>query len=91
MNGKTASLILPVHNQADHLERVVRSYLSAFVGFPLQFEILLIPNACRDESGERCRVLAAEFSNVRISPIAVSGWGRAVRHGLSEARGVSGD
>jgi len=83
-----ASLILPIHNQADHIDRVIGGFLGDFAKLERPCELVLVPNACRDASVEIC----AEW--VRRRPDAVQlvvlengGWGRAVGAGLDVARG----
>jgi len=87
MSGRLVSIVLPVHNQADHIRGIVEEYLEPLerVGHP--YEIILVPNACRDESADVCRALAAANPAVRVVESELGGWGRAVRLGLREARG----
>jgi hypothetical protein len=81
------SIVLPVHNQADHIGRLVRDYAGALEKVPLDYELILVPNACRDDSGDVCRRLVAENERVCIEELALGGWGRAVRAGLARSRG----
>jgi len=81
------SIVLPVHNQAGHIERVVRGYLSELASLRSPYEIILVTNACRDESPDVCDRLASEDERIRHLAIDKSGWGAAVRAGLAEARG----
>lgn len=87
--GKAAlvSIILPVHNQQEHIESVVRAYLAALGDVPAPCELILVTNACRDSSPEICDRLAAEDERVRHEPIEQAGWGAAVRAGIAVARG----
>jgi glycosyltransferase involved in cell wall biosynthesis len=81
------SIILPVYNQADHIRQVAQDYIGALRNFKHPFEIILVVNPSRDDSWEVCRQFAAEHEAVRAIAIPEAGWGRAVRHGLSVARG----
>ena len=81
------SIVLPVHNQADHIGHLVRDYVDALRGLGRTFEVVLVPNACRDTSEEVCRELAGEHDTIRVVPSPGPGWGRAVRVGLGAARG----
>jgi glycosyltransferase involved in cell wall biosynthesis len=81
------SIVLPVHNQADHIESIVAGYVEALEPLPGDYEVVLVPNNCRDASEEVCEALAAANEAVRSRPIELGGWGRAVRAGLQEARG----
>jgi glycosyltransferase involved in cell wall biosynthesis len=81
------SIILPVHNQADHLREVVLEYLAALAKVPNEYEIILTPNACQDGSLAIAQSLAQEYPTVSVVQSDLGGWGRAVRLGLSAARG----
>src|SRR5207302_3852157 len=82
-----ASVILPVHDQADHIEGVVISFLAALRGLQTPFEVILVSNGCNDESPEICAQLADVNSEVRHLDLPQGGWGRAVSAGLRDARG----
>lgn len=79
------SVILPVYNQADHIAGVIEGYLNAFRGKP--WEIILVPNACSDNSPQICRELSKKHKNVRFVENPLGGWGLSVRKGLEAARG----
>lgn len=81
------SIILPVHNQADHLETAIDEYVVALARVPDPYELILIPNACRDDSLAVCQKLAHQHSSVRVIYSEQGGWGRAVRLGLQVAQG----
>jgi glycosyltransferase involved in cell wall biosynthesis len=84
---ETVSIILPVHNQADHIGNVLKHYLEALGRTPYQYEILLIVNGCRDKSLEICHQLETEHQGVQVIFSEKGGWGLAVRLGLEAARG----
>ncbi len=81
------SIVLPVYNQGDHIEHIAQSYFRALDNLKHSAEILLVVNASRDGSLERCRKLESEYDSVRVFHNELPGWGRAVRTGLAEARG----
>jgi glycosyltransferase involved in cell wall biosynthesis len=87
MSQSLVSVVLPAHNQADHIGTVVREYLEPLERLGRPYEIVLVPNGCRDATPEVCRALAADHPAVRVVPSELGGWGRAVRLGLREARG----
>lgn len=87
MTDRLVSVVVPVHNQADHIGTVVREYLEPLDRLGKPFEIVLVPNACTDATPEVCAALAAEHPSVRVVTSELGGWGRAVRLGLREARG----
>jgi glycosyltransferase involved in cell wall biosynthesis len=81
------SIVLPVHNQADHIERIVREYVQELGKVPAPYELLLIENASRDATLDVCRRLAGELPCVKVLIAGKGGWGRAVRLGLENAGG----
>ncbi len=81
------SIILPVYNQGDHITSVVSDYVDALSKIPKTHEILLVVNACRDNSLEVCKSLESKYPSVRALHSEQGGWGRAVRYGLDQARG----
>jgi dolichol-phosphate mannosyltransferase len=88
MSIQLASVVLPVYNQAGHIEEVLEGHAVSLakLGFPC--EILPVVNGPRrDRSLEICREAESRHSSIRTLCIDEDGWGRAVRHGLSEARG----
>lgn len=83
-----ATLILPIHNQADHIARVVHGFLADFAKLERPVELVLVPNGCRDASVEICQQLAAAHPDqVQVVAIEQGGWGRAINAGLAAARG----
>ena len=81
------SVILPVHNQADHLKAIVGEYQGSLTKLPLPHEIILVANACSDESPSVCRELASIHPTVVAVDCPDKGWGHAVATGLEAARG----
>ena len=56
MSFQLASVVLPVYNQAEHIESVLREYLSALERLDFPTEILPVINGPRrDNSLEICR------------------------------------
>ena len=81
------SLVLPVHNQADHIRAIVESYVAGLALLPLRYEIILVVNGSSDGSLETCRGLEARREAVRVIELDERGWGRSVRAGLASAEG----
>ncbi len=86
-NLGTVSIILPVYNQADHIERIVDEYREVLDRLPVPYELILVTNACKDNSKEVCGSLANQNDNILWCNINQGGWGRAVKHGLKAATG----
>lgn len=88
MSYKLASVILPVYNQADHIETVLLEYVKALERLDFPTEILPVINGPRrDQSLEICRSLERQNPAIRTLCIDQGGWGRAVRYGLEHAGG----
>lgn len=81
------SIILPVHNQADHIGDIARGYVNILSPFVQDFELILVANACTDNSHAVCEDLVNKDSRVKLVQTAESGWGKAVKLGLKEAKG----
>jgi len=84
---KSISVIMPVHNQEDHIGEIVDSYLAVLAKIPGDHELVLVTNACRDRSPEICRSLAEQNNLVRTIDTKNGGWGLSVKLGLQEAKG----
>jgi glycosyltransferase involved in cell wall biosynthesis len=88
MSDPRISVVLPVYNQADHIGPVIDGYRTALESANLSFELLPVINGKRkDDSADICRALSAQHPSIRTHVIDEGGWGRAVRHGLAQARG----
>jgi len=83
----SVSVVLPVHNQADHIRAIVESYIAGLALLPLSYEIILVVNGSSDGSLETCRALEARLEGVSVIELAKRGWGRSVRTGLARAEG----
>jgi len=81
------SVVLPAYNQADHIGEVVREYSAVLARMPLRHEIVLVPNGSTDDTEAVCANLAETIADVRSEPSPRGGWGYAVRHGISKAKG----
>lgn len=87
MTSRLISIILPVHNQADHIDRLVQEFVAELEKVPVPYELLLIENGSRDNSLKICELAAAGNKSVRAFHSERPGWGRAVRLGLEKAEG----
>jgi glycosyltransferase involved in cell wall biosynthesis len=83
-----ASLILPIHNQADHIGRVIGDFLADFAKLERDCELVLVPNGCRDASVEICAEWAERRPDaVQLVTLERGAWGRAINAGIEAARG----
>jgi glycosyltransferase involved in cell wall biosynthesis len=81
------SIVLPIYNQADHIEGIVEQYLAALGSLKHSFELVLVVNGNIDGSLDRCQSLAKLYDSLQVIYDGRSGWGRAVRKGLEAAQG----
>lgn len=87
MTSPELSVVLPVRDQADHIRRVVESYLDVLDRSVGSYELVLVPNACTDGSDAICRELAMSAARVRVLENPRGGWGLSVRTGLAGSSG----
>jgi glycosyltransferase involved in cell wall biosynthesis len=87
LSESTVSVILPVHNQADHIEQIASSYVEVLANAKVDYEMLLIVNGCRDDSRSVCDGMAATNPAIRVFEENPGGWGKAVKRGIAEATG----
>ncbi len=87
MSEIAVSVILPVYNQADHIEEITRSYSDALDKAQVAHEIVLVVNGSRDRSRAVCDELALAHPEIRVFEETLGGWGRAVKRGIVESRG----
>jgi glycosyltransferase involved in cell wall biosynthesis len=81
------SIVLPIHNQAEHVEHIVESYVAELDRQPKRVEIVLVANGCTDGSERICHELAERHERIQVIELPEGGWGRSVKAGLRAARG----
>jgi len=83
-----ASIVLPVFNQADHIERVVEELDAALTTLlPLRRELILVVNGSTDDSADKCHEIARRYRGVQVIETEQKGWGLAVKLGLAASQG----
>jgi glycosyltransferase involved in cell wall biosynthesis len=88
MSIRLASVVLPVYNQADHIQSVLESYIASLGRLDFSYELLPVVNGPRqDKSLDICVAMQSQYPMIRTMCIDEGGWGRAVRHGLANAAG----
>lgn len=80
------SLILPVHNEEDIIEKVLREIIETLNSCKITYEILLIENGSSDNSPKVVIELSKKYNNVH-SFVSPKGYGNAVLKGLKQSRG----
>jgi glycosyltransferase involved in cell wall biosynthesis len=81
------SLVLPCRNQGEYIGTLLQKYVPPLERTGLPFELIVVPNACTDDSEVVVGQLAQDDERVRMVALAEGGWGRAVRAGLRAAWG----
>jgi glycosyltransferase involved in cell wall biosynthesis len=84
---RSASIIVPVHRQADHIEGVLAEFIKAVALAPVPCELIVVVNGADDGSLDICRRVEHSSSAVRVIALDEAGWGNAVRTGLGAASG----
>lgn len=79
------SLVIPARDEARRIEATLRAYARAFGP---DVEILVVANACSDDTARIARAVAAELGGIEVIEIAERvGKGGAVRAGFRAAKG----
>lgn len=81
------SIVFPAMNQADHIEKVIRSYHEALTKNHFSFELVAVINGSRDRSFSICQQLTKELPKLTVFELKKDGYGRAILYGLDKARG----
>ena len=78
------SVVLPVHNEAEHLDLEISRIRDALDASPYTYEIIVVDDGSTDGSGERLRAI----EGIRLIQFVTNrGSGSARRAGTTEARG----
>jgi len=87
VQGSLISIVLPVHNQGDHICCLVESYRAALAAqVVIPFEIVLVTNACTDSSPQMCQALAARYATSKPSIFRKARLGVALFESRTEER-----
>ncbi len=81
------SIVFPVMNQKDHIEKVIRSYHKELTKNKFTFELIAVVNGSTDESFAICTRIAKELPNVSAYNLKSGGYGLGIIYGLKKAKG----
>lgn len=87
IKSKTVSVILPLYKQDEQLPGLIATYTSALNKSLEHWELILVLNGEIQNTLEILKPLVLNHKNVKYFHLEKSGWGRAVKKGLSEASG----
>jgi glycosyltransferase involved in cell wall biosynthesis len=89
------SIVIPVYSEEGILREAVTelignlAHLRAELGAPeLTFEVILAENGSRDRTAELAQHLADEIPEVTTFSLGEPNYGKALRRGILEARGI---
>src|SRR6187200_2067061 len=90
MQDRKLSLVLPAHNEAENIEAVVTRALEVLPRVVRDFEVLVVNDGSRDETGAIIDRLAGENAQVHAIHHPVNrGYGAALTSGFRAASGDS--
>lgn len=81
------SIVFPVMNQEDHIERVIRTYHKELTKHKYSFELIAVVNCSHDRSFEICQKVSKEMLHVECYKLQECGYGLGILHGLKKANG----
>ena len=81
------SVVLIVHNQANHLEAILGGWVTFLNGLDRDYELMLVDDGSTDGSGDSAEKLALNYRRVQVLRHAMTrGEGAALRTALAVAR-----
>ncbi len=80
------SLVLPVQNQEEIIESVVKKIIAVLEKTKINYEVVMVENGSKDKTLKKLKELARINKRIKVT-VSKSGYGQAVVHGLNRARG----
>lgn len=81
------TIVIPVYNEEAILEAAVKDLLDRLSAFDFSYELLLAENGSRDATVKLGQELSRRFPQVRLFSLGEPNYGKALKHGILEARG----
>jgi glycosyltransferase involved in cell wall biosynthesis len=81
------SIVLPCRDQGDHIGPVIERYAGALEAIGRPFEIVVVPNACVDDTAAVVARVAARDPRIGVVDNPKGGWGLSVLCGLRASKG----
>lgn len=83
------SIVIPAYNEAERLPGCLREVVTYFEGRGEAYEVVVVDDGSRDDTGARVREIARDHPAVTLHTLAGNrGKGHAVRAGMRRATGV---
>ncbi|MDP3940863.1 MAG: glycosyltransferase [bacterium] len=86
-NGLLFSIILPVYKQESHIVPLLQEFIKGLQKITKQYELLVIINGPASNEYKRLVEFAKPRDFIRAFYLDRAGWGRAVKFGISKAKG----
>ena len=83
----TATVVVPVYNEADYLHDLLPKLLAATDEVPAEITVLVVENGSTDGSGEIVAAMAEDDERIRLLQLPEANYGAAVRRGFEAATG----
>ncbi|OGK56691.1 hypothetical protein A3J15_03905 [Candidatus Roizmanbacteria bacterium RIFCSPLOWO2_02_FULL_38_10] len=81
------SVIFPVLNQADHIEKVTLSYRDILLKHKFSFELIAVVNGTTDNSFEILKTLEKKYPEIKAYELQGRGFGLGILYGLKKSKG----
>ncbi len=85
--GPLVSIVIPVHNESAILRSAVAHLYRGLRELGWSNEVLLVENGSTDDTLSIARALTRDYFNLRAFATDGADYGRALRHGILEAKG----
>ncbi len=84
------SIIIPIYNEQAILHKEVLSIVSELKNFlpQINYEIILVENGSVDATRSIAEGLTRSYPTIRLVHLPAASYGRALKHGINESRGV---
>ncbi len=86
MKKMEISLVIPAHNSAPLISSSINAYSKFLSKFCRKYEIVVVCNACRDNTAESARQVAKKDKHVKVVEIKERGKGYALLKGFGIAK-----
>jgi glycosyltransferase involved in cell wall biosynthesis len=86
MRKMEISLVIPAHDSASVISNSIHAYSKFLSKFCRKYEIIVVCNACRDDTAESARQVAKKDKQVKVVEIKERGKGFAILKGFAFAK-----
>lgn len=83
---KSISLVIPAHNSAKVIAGSIRKYLYFLKNLAKKYELIVVCNACTDDTEKLASREARKNKSIRVASIRERGKGYAIIHGFGLAK-----